>query len=94
MNIFIKFIILGSLVSLGAGVLFGSAAVLGAYLSSQNSKNFHLALFTAAALLVLMGFRFYNSGKFMPAGLLSGLSLFQSVRLAVRYTEKGKQQID
>jgi uncharacterized membrane protein (UPF0136 family) len=67
---------------------------LGAYLSSQNSKNFHLALITSAALLVLMGFRFYNSGKFMPAGLLSGLSLFQSVRLAVRYTEKGKQQID
>ncbi len=79
---------------MGAGVVFGAAALFGAYLSSQNPKNFHLAFITSAALLVLMGFRFYLSHKFMPAGLLSCLSLFQAVRLAVRYTEKDKQQID
>ena len=80
--------------SLAAGVLFGLLCLIGAFLLSKNSKDFHLALIVSAILLTIMGFRFYSSGKFMPAGLVAALSLLQVVRLGIRFTEKEKQQID
>ena len=75
----------GSLPSLGAGLLFGSAATFGAYQISQNPRNLSLALLTSGALLAVMGLRFYKSGKFMPAGLLAVVSLAQVARLGMRY---------
>ena len=75
----------GSMPSLGAGLLFGSAAAFGAYQVSQNPKNYQVALLTSAALLAVMGARFYNSGKFMPAGLISGLSLLQVNLYMIKY---------
>jgi len=84
----------GSTFSLAAGVIFGVASIIGAFQLSNNSKNFHLALVTASVLLTVMGFRFYSSGKFMPAGLIAALSLLQVVRLGVRFTESEKQQKD
>ena len=56
---------------MGAGIVFGLVALFGAYQSSQNAKNFHLALATATVLLFVMGYRFYMTGKFMPVSLFS-----------------------
>lgn len=74
----------GSLPSLAAGLLFGSAATFGAYQISNNPRNFQVALLTSGALLTVMGMRFYKGGKFMPAGLIASLSLVQVVRLGMR----------
>jgi uncharacterized membrane protein (UPF0136 family) len=61
----------GSVASLGAGLLFGSLLCYGAYQTSQNPNNYLLLLGTSVALGGLMGYRFYNSRKFMPAGLVT-----------------------
>ncbi|GFG33873.1 hypothetical protein Cfor_02603 [Coptotermes formosanus] len=74
----------GSVPSLGAGLLFGSLLCYGAYQTSQNPNNFLLLLGTSAALGGLMGYRFYNSRKFMPAGLVTILSVGMVLRFAAR----------
>ncbi|XP_008277886.1 transmembrane protein 14C-like [Stegastes partitus] len=61
----------GSVTSLVAGLLFGLLAAAGAYLTSQNPRNVWLSLGTAGTLAVVMGLRFLNSWKFMPAGLMT-----------------------
>ncbi|XP_031149584.1 transmembrane protein 14C-like isoform X2 [Sander lucioperca] len=61
----------GSVASLAAGLLFGLLAAVGAYLASRNSKNVWLSLGTSGTLAVVMGLRFLNSWKFMPAGLMT-----------------------
>ncbi|XP_068253357.1 transmembrane protein 14C-like isoform X1 [Nyctibius grandis] len=63
----------GSVPSLAAGLFFGSLAGLGAYQLSQNPNNVWISLITSGALTAVMGTRFYNSGKFMPAGLIAGV---------------------
>ncbi|XP_078541955.1 transmembrane protein 14C [Lissotriton helveticus] len=78
----------GSVPSLAAGLLFGSLAGLGAYQLSQDPKNVWLSLIASGTLSGVMGFRFYNSGKFMPAGLIAGASLFMVGRLALKMMEK------
>ncbi|CAH1390286.1 unnamed protein product [Nezara viridula] len=75
----------GSLPSLAAGVLFGSAIGMGAYQVSKNPENFYLALGTSTVLSGVMGSRFYSSGKIMPAGVICGIS----VAMALRYAYKG-----
>ncbi|KAF7662590.1 hypothetical protein LDENG_00231920 [Lucifuga dentata] len=60
----------GSIASLVAGLVFGLLAAVGAYLTSQNPKNVWLLLGTSGTLAVLMGIRFLNSWKLMPAGLV------------------------
>ncbi|XP_076004455.1 transmembrane protein 14C-like [Genypterus blacodes] len=70
----------GSVPSLVAGLVFGLLAAAGAYLTSHNPKNVWLSLGTSGTLAVLMGIRFLNSWKFMPAGLmclLSGLMVWK-----------------
>ncbi|PSN43094.1 Transmembrane protein 14C [Blattella germanica] len=74
----------GSIPSLGAGLLFGSILCYGAYQTSQNPNNFGLIFGTSTALGGLMGYRFYNSGKFMPAGLVTILSAGMFLRFAAR----------
>jgi uncharacterized membrane protein (UPF0136 family) len=74
----------GSVASLGAGLLFGSLLCYGAYQTSQNPNNYLLLLGTSAALGGLMGYRFYNSRKFMPAGLVTILSVGMVLRFAAR----------
>ncbi|XP_026308496.1 transmembrane protein 14C, partial [Piliocolobus tephrosceles] len=75
---------LGSVPSLAAGLLFGSLAGLGAYQLSQDPKNVWLFLATSGTLAGIMGMRFYNSGKFMPAGLIAGASLLMAAKVGVR----------
>ncbi|KAF3857968.1 hypothetical protein F7725_011169 [Dissostichus mawsoni] len=56
---------------MSAGLLFGLLAAVGAFLASQNPKNVWLSLGTSGTLAVVMGLRFLNSWKFMPAGLMT-----------------------
>ncbi|KAI8365280.1 transmembrane protein 14C-like protein [Radiomyces spectabilis] len=74
----------GSTASLLAGTIFSAAAGLGAYLASNNPKNVVFALLVAVVLLMVMGSRFSKSGKFMPAGLISFLSLLMIIRYGLR----------
>ncbi|KAK7863875.1 hypothetical protein R5R35_007209 [Gryllus longicercus] len=74
----------GSIPSLGAGLLFGSVLGYGAYQTSQNPENYGVLLGTSCVLGGLMGYRFYNSGKFMPAGLVATLSVAIAVRFLAR----------
>ncbi|XP_004226224.4 transmembrane protein 14C-like isoform X2 [Ciona intestinalis] len=72
----------GSTASLGAGLLFGGLAGIGAYRSSVDSSDLWLSLGVSLSLGGLMGFRFYSSRKFMPAGLVALLSVGMVARCA------------
>ncbi|XP_036374957.1 transmembrane protein 14C-like [Megalops cyprinoides] len=73
----------GSVPSLVAGVFFGCLAAVGAYQMSQNPKNFWVSLAAAGILTAIMGIRFLNSGKFMPAGLMAGASILMLVKIGL-----------
>ncbi|XP_075678137.1 transmembrane protein 14C isoform X2 [Dermatophagoides pteronyssinus] len=75
----------GSLPSLMAGLGFGVVLSIGAYFSSENPRHYHLLLATSLALAGLMGYRFYKTGKFMPAGLVFTLSSFMVLRFCLRF---------
>ncbi|XP_051970284.1 transmembrane protein 14C [Xyrauchen texanus] len=81
----------GSVPSLGAGLLFGSLAGFGAYQTSQDSKNIWLSLGTSGTLAAIMGMRFYNSRKIMPAGLIAGASLLMLAKLGAGMLQKPQQ---
>ncbi|KAL3868759.1 hypothetical protein ACJMK2_041525 [Sinanodonta woodiana] len=69
----------GSIPSLAAGVLFGGLAGFGAYQTTNDPRNVSVTLATSVVLSGLMGYRFLNSGKFMPAGLVASLRLVYKV---------------
>lgn len=73
----------GSVPSLAAGLLFGGLAGLGAYQLSQDPRNVWVFLATSGTLAGIMGMRFYNSGKFMPAGLIAGASLLMVAKVGM-----------
>ncbi|XP_063408769.1 transmembrane protein 14C-like [Mytilus trossulus] len=75
----------GSIPSLAAGVVCGGLMGVGAYQTSQDPKNIGLSLVTSALLTGVMGYRFMNSGKFMPAGLVAGLSILMVCRYGYRF---------
>ncbi|XP_072016061.1 transmembrane protein 14C-like [Amphiura filiformis] len=74
----------GSVMSLGAGLLFGALAAMGASHASSNPGNCHLILGASLTLTCVMGYRFMGSGKFMPAGLVALLSVLMVVRYGMR----------
>ncbi|XP_012054213.1 PREDICTED: transmembrane protein 14C [Atta cephalotes] len=74
-----------SIPSLAAGLLFGSVLGYGAYQTSQDPTNVAVFLGTSTTLGGLMGYRFYNSGKIMPAGVIAILSAVMVVRTVTRY---------
>ncbi|CAL1683355.1 unnamed protein product [Lasius platythorax] len=74
-----------SIPSLAAGLLFGSILGYGAYQTSQDQTNVAVLLGTSTALGGLMGYRFYNSGKIMPAGVIAMLSAAMIIRTVTRY---------
>ncbi|XP_049454545.1 transmembrane protein 14C-like [Epinephelus fuscoguttatus] len=78
----------GSVTSLAAGLLFGLLAAVGAYLASQNPKNVWLSLGTSGTLAVVMGLRFLNSWKFMPAGLMTLASGLMVVKIITGMLKK------
>ncbi|XP_078395285.1 transmembrane protein 14C-like [Cetorhinus maximus] len=78
----------GSVPSLAAGLFFGSAAGFGAYQITRDPKNVWLSLIASGTLTGVMGMRFYNSRKFMPAGLVAGASILMLGRLGLKIFEK------
>ena len=81
----------GSVPTLAAGLLFGGLAGLGSYQLSQDLKNIWLFLVTSGTLAGIMGMRFYNSRKFMPAGLIAGASLLMVIKLGISALSKPHQ---
>ena len=74
----------GSVPSLVAGLAFGGILGVGAYLTSVNANNYYLTAGTSAVLGCFMGYRFYHSGRFMPAGLICLLSLGMVTRYSIQ----------
>ncbi|KAK0133689.1 Transmembrane protein 14C [Merluccius polli] len=71
----------GSVMSLMAGLVFGGLSAYGALKISMDVQDTSLSLLSSAVLAVVMGMRFRNSGKLMPAGLMALLSFLMVVRL-------------
>ncbi|XP_030625187.1 transmembrane protein 14Cb isoform X1 [Chanos chanos] len=84
----IGFVKAGSVTSLVAGLVCGLLAAIGAYHISQNSKNIWVSLGTSGTLAVVMGLRFLNSGKLMPAGLMAGLSFLMFTKILIAFLRK------
>lgn len=78
------YLFVDSIPSLAAGLVFGGLLGLGAVQLSQNPNNWSVSVGTSTFLTGLMGYRFMNSGKFMPAGMVAAISLVNVVRLATR----------
>ncbi|XP_048865697.1 transmembrane protein 14C [Brienomyrus brachyistius] len=67
----------GSVMSLIAGLLFGS---LSAYGSLGITTNPSMALLSSGSLAAIMGLRYWKSGKLIPA-VMAGLSTLMFLRL-------------
>ncbi|KPP64887.1 transmembrane protein 14C-like [Scleropages formosus] len=78
----------GSIASLVAGLLFGGLAGFGSYQMSHNPKNVWVFLGASGTLAGVMGFRFLNSWKFMPAGLAAGASILMLVKVGLAMFRK------
>ncbi|XP_054455651.1 transmembrane protein 14A [Anoplopoma fimbria] len=71
----------GSVMSLMAGLVFGWLSAYGAYNVSYDPKDIKVSLISSGVLSLVMGTRYKKSGKLMPAGFMSGLSLLMVFRL-------------
>ncbi|XP_054654923.1 transmembrane protein 14A [Dunckerocampus dactyliophorus] len=71
----------GSVMSLMAGILFGGLSAYGAYNISNNPADIKVSLCASGVLSVVMGTRYKKSGKLMPAGIMTVLSLLMVFRL-------------
>eukprot|EP00026_Physarum_polycephalum_P024424 Phypoly_transcript_30952.p1 GENE.Phypoly_transcript_30952~~Phypoly_transcript_30952.p1 ORF type:complete len:102 (+),score=8.94 Phypoly_transcript_30952:91-396(+) len=70
-----------SVPSLVAGVTTGSIVVYASQLAATNPRLANqLILGVCALLTVVMGLRFKNTGKVMPAGVVALLSILMAVR--------------
>lgn len=74
----------GSLPSLAAGLLFGGALLYGAVEASRDPANYTTQLAATSILTGVMGYRFYSSGKIMPAGVVTLLSVAMLMRIGAR----------
>ncbi|KAL1501526.1 hypothetical protein ABEB36_006831 [Hypothenemus hampei] len=74
----------GSVPSLAAGLVFGTALTIGAYQTSQDPSQYGLQLGASSILAGVMGYRFYKSGKIMPAGVVTLLSIGIIARIGLR----------
>lgn len=80
----------GSIPSLAAGLTFGTILGIGAYMTTINPNNYYLTAGTSAVLGSFMGYRFYNSGKFMPSGLICLLSVGMVARYSLQALTQSK----
>lgn len=75
----------GSLASLGGGAAAGLLLILAGYLSLkafEKRRNSYFALIletvTATGLTYVMGQRYMETSKIMPAGIIAGISAFMT----------------
>ncbi|KNC96157.1 uncharacterized protein SPPG_08545 [Spizellomyces punctatus DAOM BR117] len=80
----IGFIKAGSLTSIGIGTVTGTLLGIGARQVSANPRHFSLLLILSGALMVVMGTRYSQSGKVMPAGLITLISAISFLRYGIR----------
>ncbi|XP_011496513.1 PREDICTED: transmembrane protein 14C [Ceratosolen solmsi marchali] len=73
-----------SIASITAGLLFSSILGYGAYRTTQDPQNYGIALGTNLILSGMMGYRFLNTGKVMPAGIITVISTFMVIRYSSR----------
>ncbi|XP_065890752.1 transmembrane protein 14A-like [Dysidea avara] len=71
----------GSIMSLVSSTVIFSLVMFGAYLSGQTPRNVNVLLSVCIFVSVFMGFRFYKTSKFFPAGFVALLSILQVIRL-------------
>ncbi|XP_037127664.1 1-acyl-sn-glycerol-3-phosphate acyltransferase epsilon-like isoform X1 [Syngnathus acus] len=71
----------GSVMSLMAGLVFGGLSAFGAYNISNKPTDIKVSLFASGLLAVVMGTRYKKSGKLLPAGIMTILSLLMVFRL-------------
>ncbi|KAG5896448.1 hypothetical protein JTB14_022527 [Gonioctena quinquepunctata] len=83
----------GSIPSLGAGLLFGGALAYGAVEVSRDPANYTMQLATSSVLAGIMGYRYYLSGKVMPAGVVCALSVAMIMRIAVKAALNDPKQV-
>ncbi|XP_011690203.1 PREDICTED: transmembrane protein 14C [Wasmannia auropunctata] len=74
-----------SIPSLAAGLFFGSVLGYGVYQTSQDPNNIAVFLGSSTVLGSVMAYRFYNTGKIMPAGVIAILSAIMVVRTITKY---------
>ncbi|GFU42610.1 transmembrane protein 14C [Nephila pilipes] len=75
----------GNTSSLIAGLTFGSILAYGAYQTSIDESNYMLSFMATSTLGAVMLIRYYNTGKFMPAGLMSTLSGLMLLRYVLKH---------
>ncbi|KAL4657108.1 transmembrane protein 14C-like [Arapaima gigas] len=81
----------GSIPSLVAGLFFGGLAGFGSYQMSHNPKNVWLFLAASGTLAGIMGFRFLNSRRFMPAGLAATASVLMLLKVGLARLRKRQE---
>ena len=74
----------GSLPSLVMGLASGLVLFYAAYQVSLSPQNATLGFVVCSFLAVIMGYRFFQSGAFMPAGLVAGLSVAMGGRYLLK----------
>ena len=74
----------GSLPSLVMGLASGLILCYAAYQVSLNPQNAVLGFVVCFCLAAMMGYRFFQSGAFMPAGLVAGLSVAMGGRYLLK----------
>ncbi|CAO1369079.1 unnamed protein product [Diamesa tonsa] len=79
------FVKTGSVHSLSAGLVFGALLAAGAFMNGRTPPKPLLQLVVTLILFIMMGFRFSQTGKFMPAGLIVILSIIILIRTTVVY---------
>ena len=71
-----------------AGVLFGAGFGYAGYLIQQQpERGFRFGTTVSLLLVGVMGYRFYKTGKFMPAGGLASLGAASAAYHLMKYKE-------
>ncbi|KAJ2411371.1 Transmembrane protein 14C [Coemansia sp. RSA 2530] len=77
----------GSTASLASGLIFGALISLSAQFAASPGASKPASIIPAVLCIVLflvMGSRFLNSKKFMPAGMVAVTSLLMAIRFAAK----------
>ncbi|XP_018564533.1 transmembrane protein 14C-like [Anoplophora glabripennis] len=73
-----------SVPSLAAGLVFGGILFYGAHEVSKNPENYCVQLAASSILGGVMGYRYYNKKKFMPAGAVFLASVAMIFRILAK----------